>query len=98
MEATQTVTRESTLIKRALVSKGYDVLRIKRAYREDHYLVTLHTWQAATTPRLPGEMMAREFAYGFQGRITTRTWLKIDGPALLASAWAIPVAVQAVQS
>lgn len=71
--------RESTQVKHVLQTKGYNVLRVKYAYHERYLLVTLPTEQANRTPRLPGEILSRELAYNFHGRIPERTWFKING-------------------
>jgi hypothetical protein len=82
--------RESTQVKHVLQSKGYSVLRVKYAYRERYLLVTLPTEQANRTPRLPGEILSRELAYNFHGRIPERMWLKVNGQMLLDNEYLIP--------
>jgi len=87
--------RESTQVKHVLQSKGYTVLRVKYAYRERYLLVTLPTEQADKTPRLPGEILSRELAYNFHGRIPESTWVKVNGQMLLDNEYLVPRATQA---
>ena len=82
--------RESTQVKHLLQSKGYKVLRVKYAYRDRYLLVTLPTEQTNRTPRLPGEILSRELAYNFHGRIAERTWLKVNGQMLTDNEYLIP--------
>ena len=84
--------RESMRVKHVLQSKGYNVLRVEYAYRERYLVVTFPTEHANRTPRLPGEILSRELAYNFHGKIAERIWLKVNGQMLLDNEYVIPTA------